>query len=297
MSKFIETIIALHRIDGQRWLISLPDLLAKYAQLWDMEIGAPFRDLCYNYVAPAWRPNGTRLVIKTGFPNPELDAEIAALRHFEACGMVNLLQADNENSIFLLERLIPGKSLWEMEDEKAVNILLNILPSIWKIYQGDYPFPTVKDWSKGFSRLRNRYLGETGPFAIRLVEKAEDIFFELIASSDEPVLLHGDLHHGNILSAEREPWLAIDPKGVIGEPCYEVGAFLRNPMPGLLEKENPRALLKQRVDQIVERLGFDRQRVIGWAFSQAVLAAIWCEEDNLSCGNEFINCAQIIESL
>ena len=297
MNKFTETIIALHGEDGQRWLDSLPALLAQYSQLWDLEIGTPFTDLSYNYVAPALCTDGTKAVIKSGFPNRELDAEIAALRHFDGRSTVNLYQVNREQTIFLLERVMPGESLWEMEDEIATNILLDIMPSLWEVYEGDFPFLAVSDWALGFSRLRNRYMGGTGPFDIRLVEKAENIFIELVASSDDPVLLHGDLHHGNIISAEREPWLAIDPKGVIGEPCYEVGAFLRNPMPGLLKKEKPRDLLTRRVDQVVERLGFDCQRVIGWAFSQAVLAAIWCDEDNLSCGNEFINCSEIIENL
>jgi len=297
VSFFTETTIALYGKAGQGWLDSLPDLLAKYAQLWDLEIGAPFKDLSYNFVAPAKRADGTRAVIKTGFPNSELDTEIAALRHFDGCSTVYLYEADREQSIFLLERTKPGKSLWKMEDERTINILLDILPSLWRTYEGDFPFPTVKDWGRGFSRLRKRYKGGTGPFETTLIEKAEISFRELITSSDDPVLLHGDLHHGNILSSEREPWLAIDPKGVLGEPCYEVGAFIRNPMPGLLKKESPRGLLLQRVDQIVERLGFDRQRVIGWAFSQAILAAIWCEEDNMPCQEDFIFCAEILANL
>ena len=75
-----------------------------------------------------------------------------------------------------------------------------------------------------------------------------------------PVVLHGDLHHFNILAAERQPWLAIDPKGVVGEPVYETGALLRNPWPDLLSLPDPGRILARRVDQLAEELGFDRAR-------------------------------------
>ena len=88
-----------------------------------------------------------------------------------------------------------------------------------------------------------------------------------------------------------------DPKGVIGEPAYEVGAFLRNPSPGLLARENPRALMARRVDQIVERLEFDRQRIVGWGMSQAVLTAIWCVEDNTAGRESLVQYAEILDSI
>ena len=109
--------------------------------------------------------------------------------------------------------------------------------------------------------------------------------------------MHGDLHHDNVFSTEQLSYLAIDPKGVLGEPCYEVGAFLRNPLPALLEKENPRALMQSRVDMVVDHLGFDRQRVIGWGFSQAVLSAIWCDEDGVSCADMAVVVAGILKDL
>jgi len=102
---------------------------------------------------------------------------------------------------------------------------------------------------------------------------------ELICSMSDPIVLHGDLHHWNILSATREPWLALDPKGVVGEHEYEVGAWLRNPFPQILETSNARGFTARRVDQLVEGLGFDRSRIIAWAFCQAVLAALWSFEE------------------
>ena len=113
----------------------------------------------------------------------------------------------------------------------------------------------------------------------RLVEEAEELFDELVASQAEPVLLHGDLHHLNILSARRQPWLAIDPKGVVGEPAYDVAALLHNPVE-LLEAPRPGDVLERRVEVLTEELGLDRARVRGWGVSQAVLSAYWGLEDS-----------------
>jgi streptomycin 6-kinase len=113
-----------------------------------------------------------------------------------------------------------------------------------------------------------------------MVERAEALFAELLASSGAPMLLHGDLHHENILAAERAPWLAIDPKGLIGEAEYEVGALMRNPLPRLLALPDVTATLARRFDILAETLNFDRQRMIAWSWAQAILSAWWHIEDH-----------------
>ena len=123
------------------------------------------------------------------------------------------------------------------------------------------------------------------------------LFAELLGSMAAPVLLHGDLHHGNILAAERQPWLALDPKGVIGEPAYEVGAWLRNPWPGLLAGPHPRQILVQRVAQFVAELGCDRARIVGWGRAQAVLSAWWNFEDHGDGWAWGMACAELLAAL
>ena len=135
---------------------------------------------------------------------------------------------------------------------------------------------------------------ELAPCRPSLVDKAEALFSELLDSMREPVLLHGDLHHDNILSAEREPWLAIDPKGVVGEPEYEVGGFLRS---HLLFQPKPEEVLTRRVDQFVDGLGFDRERVVGWGLAQALLSAWWAYEDHGRVWEQPITCAELLASL
>ena len=105
------------------------------------------------------------------------------------------------------------------------------------------------------------------------------------------------MHHENILSATRAPWLAIDPKGIVGEPDYEVGALLRNPLPQLLNMPHPGRVTARRVDQLAEALGFDRARVRGWGLAQAVLSAWWCIEDSGYGWEPAIACAELLAAV
>jgi streptomycin 6-kinase len=238
------------------------------------------------------------VVLKAGVPNPELLTEIAALRHYDGHGIVRLLDADPEQGVMLVERLRPGIPLVTLADDKqATSIAAQVMKQLWRPVPPDHLFPTVHKWAAGMKRLREHFGGGTGPLPVRLVETAESLFAELLASMDTPVLLHGDLHHWNILSAEREPWLALDPKGVVGEPAYEVGALLRNPLPQLLNWPQPGRILARRVDQLSEELGIDRQRLIGWGVAQAVLSAWWSIEDHGHGWEEAMTCAELLADL
>jgi streptomycin 6-kinase len=111
------------------------------------------------------------------------------------------------------------------------------------------------------------------------------------------MLLHGDFHHDNILAATREPWLVIDPKGVIGDPGYDLGAFLYNPWPGLQEMPNPGRVIARRVDQLAEGLGMERARVRGWGIAQAVLSACWSAEGDGGDWSHSIACGELLAEL
>lgn len=114
-----------------------------------------------------------------------------------------------------------------------------------------------------------------------MVEEAQQAFFALAESQGKQILLHGDLHHDNILYDESRGWLAIDPKGIVGEAEYEAGCWLRNPIESLATLTSPN-VINERISIIEDKLGLDRERVIGWAFAQSVLAGIWSAEDGES---------------
>jgi streptomycin 6-kinase len=275
----VRMITAMHGDAGAAWLADLPTLLDACARRWSLTLGPPFA-AAFNYVAPAERGDGSLAVLKVGFPDRESRTGVDALRFYDGQGMVRLLDAEEEVGAQLLERLVPGTPLSTLADDAAAtSIAAGVMRQLRQFAPAAHHYPTVADWGRGFERLRSRFDGGTGPLPAVLVERAERLFAELDASMAAPVVLHGDLHHFNIVAATRSPWLAIDPKGVVGEPAYETGALLRNPVPELLALPDPARLTRRRVDQLGEELGFERVRIRDWGLAQAVLSAWWSIED------------------
>lgn len=229
-----------------------------------------------------------------------MTTEIEALLIYDGRGSARLLNVDQELGALLLERLDPGTPLADLaDDEEATRIAAGVMRQLWRPVPAGHPFPTVGRWAKGMARLRQHYGGGTGPLPSALVDRAERLFAELLDTMEKPVLLHGDLHHWNILSARRRPWLAIDPKGVVGEPAYEAGALLRNMAPHLLSQPQDarRALrlITRRAEILAEELGFDRARILGWGLAQAVLSAWWNIEDHGRDWEWGIHCAALLD--
>ncbi|HEX9134888.1 MAG TPA: aminoglycoside phosphotransferase family protein [Ktedonobacteraceae bacterium] len=284
--------------EGRTWLDRLPAILAACEERWNLTIGAPVGNLSFNYVAPAVLADGTEVMVKTGLTD-EFPSQPQALMHFDGHGMVQLLAYDERNAAMLLERLKPGLSLRAVEDDEiAIEVAADVMRKLWRpLPRKHYPFPTVCDWGKGFARLRKLFDGGTGPFPPAVFDKAEKLYAELSASMVEPVLLHGDLHQDNILSAGREPWLAVDPKGVIGEPVFEAGALLRNFWPDILSLPDPKHLMARRIDQLSAALGFDRERIYNWGLSQAVLSVLWSVEDTGKLEHEGLYFVELLDAI
>lgn len=295
---FEQTIVALHGPAGEAWLANLPALIAAYEARWTVRAFPPFPNLSYNYAAPGERQDGTPVVLKLGVPSPELRGEIEALRLYDGRGCVRLLEGAPDEGALLLERLRPGTMLSTVADDEAATLIAaNVMRALWVPAPVEHSFPTVAGWAAGLKRLRQGFAGGTGPLPAPLVDVAEGYFAELLASSGEPVLLHGDLHHFNILAAEREPWLALDPKGLVGEAAYDVGALLHNPVGGYLDVPDPGRKLARRVAILAEVLGFDRRRIAMWGTAVAVLSAWWSVEDQGVVDEEVLRCAALLRAL
>jgi streptomycin 6-kinase len=210
---------------------------------------------------------------------------------------VRLLKADPARGCVLLERLKPGTPLSAVaDDDRATQIVAQVMGKLWRLPPADHSFRSVADWAAGLGRLRKKFGGGTGPLSAVLVTKAERLFTDLLASMKDEVLLHGDLHHENILYSERRGWMAIDPKGILCEPAYEVGALLRNISPHLLSQPRPAQVVARRVNIVCEELGLDPKRVLAWGLAQAVLSAWWCLEDGAGCEAQAMQAACLIET-
>jgi streptomycin 6-kinase len=296
--EFARFMVALDGEDGRAWIERLPAILAACERRWNIRIEPPFGNLSFNYTAPATCADGTSAVVKACPPTGEFAHQAEALRLFDGRGMVRLLAADATDAVMLLERLLPGTLLTTMEDdEKAISIAASVMRQLWRPAPAQHPFPTVQDWGRGFTRLRAYYDGGCGPFPPALLERAERLYAELGASMAAPALLHGDLHQENILAAQRQPWLAIDPKGLIGEPAYEAGPLLRNALSRVLSMPQTGRVLARRVDQLAEELGLDRARVRDWGLAQAVLSVWWGIEDSGDFSQETLTCAELLAAL
>ncbi len=282
---------------GASWFARLPDLLQACADRWSLTLEPPF-ELSYNYVSPAVRADGLEVVLKIGLPFSEFSSEAAALAIYNGSGIVKRIAFAPDLNAMLLERIRPGMLLSELgDDDRMTGVAAHVMSRLWVPAPAEHAFPTTSDWAGGLGRLRERFNGGTGPIRSRLVDKADSLFSELHASEGERVLLHGDLHHFNILRGQREPWLALDPKGLIGEREYEIGALLRNPD---LEKLDDRALMKltlRRIALLSEIFGFDRQRLTAWCFAQDVLSVWWGIEDNEPGWEPVPRLAAVLENL
>jgi streptomycin 6-kinase len=280
---FAQAMRTLRGDEGSAWLRALPMVVAELAARWGITVGAPFA-LSFNYVAPARRTDGSEAVFKIGLWGDELVQEIAALRQYGGDGCCRLLETDIHQGAMLLERLRPGTMLAavaERDDDTATRIAAGLMWRLWR------PLPEpprslglrpLAAWFRAFARHRAEYAGP-GPFPDDILARAEALGRELLASAPREVLLHADFHHTNILSsAERGPWLSIDPKGMVGDPGYEVGPFVLNPEPEGPPKSSK--LLGRRLDILADELAYDRARLRDWAFVYAVLSACWSAEND-----------------
>lgn len=278
-SEFVANIEGVFGKAGKRFLANLPALIEEASQKWSLTDVRPSPELSYNFVAFAKRGE-EQVVLKMGVPNRELKSEMATLRLFNGEGACRLIDHNLRKYWMLLERLQPGVMLATLEDdEKATHIAADLMQRIWRPAPEKDVFIRLSDWFDGLKKLRPHFKGGTGPFDQKLVERVERSVKDFFAENHKPVLMHGDFHHYNILSSERG-WLVIDPKGVIGPACYEVGPLLINPWGDLLNGNNYRQLTKRRIDILHEKLGFERERIREWGLAHAVLSAWWSIEDH-----------------
>ena len=285
-SQFIQTTFPE---DGPQWLEQLPDLVSDCAHRWRLSIGKPFGNLSYNYVLQVTLEDGTPAVLKAGVPRPEIGREIAAMELYNGRGAAKLLAADAELGILLLEQLQPGSVLHQaVDDDQATRIAAQLMQTLWRPAPSTLPFRPLKQWTRALNRINE----QTTPLPWILVDKAQKLFAELFTSTDREVVLHGDLHHENILKSGQQ-WLAIDPKGIVGDPYYEPAPFLYNPLK-ILYEDNAKQRLNRRIDILAETLNFDRTRLATYGFCQCILSAAWSIEDHHDWSYT-IHCAELFD--
>lgn len=231
------------------------------AKKWDLTLGALLPGATCSLVRAATDRQNRDLVLKV----PELHAEeakaIGAMIAFSEFGGVGLINSDPETGSVLMPRLKPGVHLSRVEltDLEATDVCADLILRLRETPR--IKSPSLYSFFDGF-QARDR-----------MSEDAVVIVNRLFDTVEEQTLLHGDLHHYNIVKSG-ENWVALDPKGIWGDPAYEVVAFMRNPVPELLDPSTLRA----RLHRFAERLGNPPERLWGWSFVQTVRSGQWAEE-------------------
>lgn len=294
---FRKNVINTNGTVGSKWLNILSDLINNYSKKWQLSKIKIFENISYNFVALAYSAKYEKdVVLKISIPGPEFFFEQNILIFWNGQGCVKLLDFDSSDGVMLLAAIEPGislKNLFPVHDNEATLNAISVIKEIHsksQIKNNKFlsDFPTTADWLDPLYFFNNEKIPK------KLLQDARDLSKSLLSSHGDLYLLHGDLHHENILLDSNNTWLAIDPKGVVGELAFECGAFIRNPMPQLLNSPHLDKLLSNRFDQFSKELDIDRQRLVDWCFVQSILAAIWAIEDESDMWTAWLECAKLI---
>lgn len=271
MNTFKSNLISIYGEKGQAWLNELPKLVAATSSKCDLCDLKEVTNLTYNYVLSGLQGDHP-IILKLGLDHEALTREAFALKCFAGYGAVNVIVEDKK--MLLLERAVPGTSLknyFPTNEHESIEIACSVMK---KLHQANIPgvhnFPHIKDCLTALDKDLN--------IPSKYLQKAIKLRDQLLQNAAPDVFLHGDLHHDNILQNGND-WVVIDPKGVIGEPAYEVAAFICNPRPELLHHADATIIIHNRITRFSELLELSSQRIIDWCFVQAVLAWIWALED------------------
>jgi streptomycin 6-kinase len=245
------------------WLERLPYVIHELQERWSLSLGAPFdcNDVSCAWVAPVMCADGTRAVLKLGMPHFEGAHEIQALRFWDGNPTVRLLEADVDLNAMLLEQCQPGSALRELPEGEQDVIVAGLLRSIWSRPAPPHPF-------RPLSAMMAHWAYETIAAVHKwpdagLVQEGLRLFDELSRPSADDVLLATDLHAGNVLRAQREPWLVIDPKPFVGDRAYDATQHLFNCKDRILAA--PDATIRR----VADLLGVDDERIRQWMFARS----------------------------
>ena len=280
---------------GVQWVSSLPPLIQRICEQWSLSPEPHFENLSYNYVAPVSTKDGSAAVLKLCLPDHDFLCEVEATRAFDGRGCARLLDVDRAAGAVLLERVEPGSELHSLQDDVAeTSAVAAVMRELQRPYAGTFVFPRATEWlAAALDPAVLPVRKAEYPWLLRSLEQMA----EVASGHAETVLLHGDLHHNNVLSATRAPWLAIDPQGVIGDPAWELAPFLFNRLVRYPRADWP-SIIRRRADQICEEMGLDRERVYAWSAVRAVQAAFWSLHDEPSSSGAIqegaIVCAQVL---
>lgn len=252
----------------------LPTVVPEIAQRWSLSLGPPYQPGgMASWVAPARTSAGESVVLKVGFPHYEALHEAEGLIAWNGRGAVQLIDSaiTEDYWALLLEMCEPATPLSESLPPQAQDrVVAALLTDLWIEPVARHPFRPLARlcdaWADGFER---RYAAASGPRLDTGIARAgAALFRELAAPPASPVLLCTDLHAGNVLAAQREPWLVIDPKPYIGDRTFDALQHMLN---------SPDRLISDAagfIAVIADLLDLDPNRLRQWLFARCVIESV-----------------------
>jgi streptomycin 6-kinase len=264
------------------WLAGLPRLLRDVVEEWGLEYDGPPRHGYCALVVPVRTAGGRPAVLKLAWPDDEGEHEHLGLQVLQGNGMVRLYRADPRRQAMLLERLHADETLAGVDDLEACEV-------VGRLYERIHvPAPPqlrpltayIERWTDDLAALPR-----DAPVPRRLVEQVVALGKDFVGDADSTgTMIHGDLHYDNVLAGDREPWLAIDPKPMSGDPHYEVAPMLWNRWDDVLASGDVRGTLRRRFHTVVDTAGLDERRARDWVVVREVHNVLWTINDARASG-------------
>jgi streptomycin 6-kinase len=262
------------------WRTTVPELLARAAARWRLVLGEPHVGGTASAVVRVRTDDGRDAVLKVSLPHREARGEAAALRWWDGDGAVRLLADDpGDPWSVLLEPCVPGTRLGDRHDlapEQRLTTAAELLVQLWDHgVPAHHPFERVGDVAAEWADLLEHRMATLRPaFDAGLVARGAALLRELPATATRQVVVHGDYNPGNVLQADREPWLVIDPKPMVGDPGYDLCPLLMQ-VDDPFDHPDPAAVLRDRVDLLAGLTGVPAERVLAWCLARLVEWALW----------------------
>jgi streptomycin 6-kinase len=276
--QLLEKVPRIFGDKGRSWLPTLAGILQRCRHKWRLADGVPAPFMSMNYIEFTTTEAGLPVALKVGVPHDDLFTEMDALRAYDGVGAARFIDADHDLAAILMERARPGTMLWESgDDAEQTQIAGGVLAVLPVEPPAQHAMPHLADQVAGaFAQNRSRF---QGLMPEELMRTAEDLLSPLLEAPGGPILLHGDLHHENILHDERRGWLAIDPKGVIGPRPYQAARLLNNRIPETATEDERAGLMMRRLDILSDMLDCAPSTLAAATFVDCILGTSWSFED------------------
>jgi len=264
---------------GRAWIAALPALAADFLDRWALRRDGPAGHGMASLVLPVLRADGTPAALRLQPVSAENAGTALGLRTWDGDGVVRLLDHDPDTGAQLLERLDATRPLSSVPDDiEALQILAELLARLVAVPApagmrrlADVAAAMLDQVPRAVPALRD-------PAERALVRRCAAAVAELVGAAGDR-LLHWDLHYDNILAGQREPWLAIDPEPLAGDPGFDLLPALDNRWDEVVASGDVARAVRRRFDLLTEVLGLDRQRAAGWTLGRVLQNALWDIKD------------------